>query len=100
MTLISFQIHDCAEQITFPVSVFSFVLTFQQKGFSFMSVQVKDINLTVGTGMGVGESIIQDVKGLSVVIQRSLRDLLHQIPTTEAAIRVIAFSLVKYLLLM
>ncbi|OVA12725.1 Pleckstrin homology domain [Macleaya cordata] len=53
-----------------------------------LTVQVEDINLTVGTGMGLGETIIQDVKGLSVVIRRSLRDLLHQIPTTEAAIKI------------
>ncbi|KAF6135503.1 hypothetical protein GIB67_015356, partial [Kingdonia uniflora] len=50
-------------------------------------VQVEDINLTVGTGEGPGESIIQDVEGLSIVIRRSLRDLLHKIPTTEAAIK-------------
>ncbi|XP_073111690.1 uncharacterized protein [Elaeis guineensis] len=53
-----------------------------------LTIKVKDINLTVGTGTVVGENIIQDVKGLSVVIHRSLRDLLHQIPTTEAAIRI------------
>lgn len=53
-----------------------------------LTIKVKDINLTVGTGAIVGESIIQDVKGLSVVIQRSLRDLLHQIPTIEAAVKI------------
>ncbi|KAF8380627.1 hypothetical protein HHK36_028116 [Tetracentron sinense] len=53
-----------------------------------LTVQVEDINLTVGTATGSGESIIQDVKGLSVVIRRSLRDLLHQIPSTEAAIKI------------
>lgn len=51
-------------------------------------MKVKDINLTVGIGMKSGETIIQDVEGLSVVIQRSLRDLLHQIPSTEALIKV------------
>ncbi|KAK9144775.1 hypothetical protein Sjap_004678 [Stephania japonica] len=50
--------------------------------------RVEDINLTVGTDIRTGESIIQDVRGLSVVIQRSLRDLLHQIPTMEAAIKI------------
>lgn len=45
----------------------------------------------MGTGTDVGESIIQDVKGISVVIQRSLRDLLHQIPSTEIAIKVLNF---------
>ncbi|KAI3918587.1 hypothetical protein MKX01_041907, partial [Papaver californicum] len=53
-----------------------------------LTVQVKDINLTVGTEAGLGESIIQDVKGVSVTIRRSLRDLLHQIPATEAAIKI------------
>jgi len=51
--------------------------------------QVKDINLTIGTGTLVGESIIRNVKGLSIVIQRSLRDLLHQIPSTEINIKVV-----------
>nr|XP_009413254.1 PREDICTED: uncharacterized protein LOC103994598 isoform X1 [Musa acuminata subsp. malaccensis] len=53
-----------------------------------MFIKVKDINLTVGIGMKSGETIIQDVEGLSVVIQRSLRDLLHQIPSTEALIKI------------
>ncbi|KAF9624988.1 hypothetical protein IFM89_016808 [Coptis chinensis] len=53
-----------------------------------ITIQVEDINLTVGAGMGPGQSIIQDVKGLSFVIRRSLRDLLHQIPTTEAVIKI------------
>ncbi|KAK8950503.1 hypothetical protein KSP40_PGU008212 [Platanthera guangdongensis] len=49
---------------------------------------VEDINLTVGTGIKCGESIIQDVSGLSVIIRRSLRDLSHQIPVTEATIQI------------
>ncbi|KAK9094958.1 hypothetical protein Scep_026427 [Stephania cephalantha] len=53
-----------------------------------LTVQIEDINLTVGTDIGTGESIIRDVRGLSVVIQRSLRDLLHQIPTMEVAIKI------------
>lgn len=53
-----------------------------------LTVLVEDINLNVGSGSEEGESIIQDVKGLSVVIRRSLRDLLHQIPSTEAAVKV------------
>lgn len=53
-------------------------------------MQVKDINLTVGTGTISGESIVQDVEGLSVVIQRSLRDIMHQIPTVEATIKVLS----------
>lgn len=52
-------------------------------------IKVEDINLNVGTGTDIGESIIQDVKGISVIIQRSLRDLLHQIPSTEIAIKVL-----------
>lgn len=57
-----------------------------------LSIQVEDINLNVGAGLQVGESIIQDVKGVSVVIRRALRDLLHQAPSTEVAVRVcIAF---------
>jgi vacuolar protein sorting-associated protein 13A/C len=38
-----------------------------------------------------GETIIQDVKGLSVEIRRSLRDLMHQLPVVEAAIKVAHF---------
>ncbi|GFZ15404.1 pleckstrin homology (PH) domain-containing protein [Actinidia rufa] len=53
-----------------------------------LSVQVEDINLNVGTGTEIGESIIQDVKGVTVIIRRSLRDLLHQIPSTEVSIRI------------
>ncbi|GKU95669.1 hypothetical protein SLEP1_g9000 [Rubroshorea leprosula] len=53
-----------------------------------LTIVVEDINLNVGTGSDVGESIIQDVKGVSVVIQRSLRDLLHQVPRIEAAIKI------------
>ncbi|PIA31102.1 hypothetical protein AQUCO_05300139v1 [Aquilegia coerulea] len=53
-----------------------------------MTIQVEDINLTVGTRTGHGESIIKDVKGLSVVLRRSLRDLLHQIPTTAVAVKI------------
>ncbi|KAK6122244.1 hypothetical protein DH2020_044005 [Rehmannia glutinosa] len=49
---------------------------------------VEDINLNVGSGSELGESIIQDVKGVSFVIQRSLRDLLHQVPSVEVAITI------------
>ncbi|XP_050141691.1 uncharacterized protein LOC126617690 [Malus sylvestris] len=52
-----------------------------------LTVQVEDINLNVGTKAELGESIIQDVKGVSVVIRRSLRDLLHQIPSVEVVIK-------------
>nr|AFN89138.1 vacuolar protein sorting 13 [Mesembryanthemum crystallinum] len=51
-----------------------------------LTVLVEDINLKIGTGKQLGDSIIQDVNGLSIVIRRSLRDLLHQIPDTEATI--------------
>ncbi|KAL8266737.1 hypothetical protein R6Q59_004081 [Mikania micrantha] len=53
-----------------------------------MTVKVEDINLNVGTGTELGESIIHDVKGVSIIISRSLRDLLHQIPSTEVAIKI------------
>ncbi|KAE9596742.1 putative vacuolar protein sorting-associated protein [Lupinus albus] len=53
-----------------------------------LTVQVEDINLNVGTGTDLGESIIQDVNGLSVIIHRSLRDLLHQFPSTEVIIKI------------
>uniref|UniRef100_A0A2P2MGT2 Uncharacterized protein LOC105636609 n=3 Tax=Rhizophora mucronata TaxID=61149 RepID=A0A2P2MGT2_RHIMU len=53
-----------------------------------LTIQVADINLNVGTGTELGESIIQDVKGISIVIRRSLRDLFHKIPSTEAAIKI------------
>ncbi|KAH7549714.1 hypothetical protein JRO89_XS13G0070800 [Xanthoceras sorbifolium] len=53
-----------------------------------LTILVEDINLNVGAGLEVGESIIQDVKGVSVVIRRSLRDLLHQIPSTEVSIKI------------
>ncbi|KAL8141812.1 hypothetical protein V2J09_014844 [Rumex salicifolius] len=53
-----------------------------------LTVLVEDINLNVGTGTELGDSIIHEVKGVSVVIQRSLRDLLHQVPSVEAKIGV------------
>ncbi|KAK1306613.1 hypothetical protein QJS10_CPA10g01049 [Acorus calamus] len=53
-----------------------------------MTVQVKDINLTVGMGHVSGDSMIQDVKGLSITINRSLRDLLHRVPSIEARIMI------------
>ncbi|XP_052211647.1 uncharacterized protein LOC127814276 isoform X2 [Diospyros lotus] len=53
-----------------------------------LTVMVEDINLNVGMGTEVGESIIQDVKGISIVVQRPLRDLLHQLPSIEIAIKV------------
>lgn len=43
----------------------------------------------MGAGSELGESIVQDVNGISIVIQRSLRDLLHQIPSIEVAIKVL-----------
>jgi hypothetical protein len=39
-----------------------------------------------------GETIIQDVEGLSFELRRSLRDLRHQLPVVEAAIKVEHFS--------
>ncbi|XP_062073801.1 uncharacterized protein LOC133778015 isoform X2 [Humulus lupulus] len=53
-----------------------------------LTIQVEDIHLNVGTGTDLGESIIHDVRGISIVIQRSLRDLLHQIPNTEIKIKI------------
>ncbi|CAH8391411.1 unnamed protein product [Eruca vesicaria subsp. sativa] len=53
-----------------------------------MKVMVMDINLNVGSGAEIGESIIQDVNGVSVTINRSLRDLLHQIPSIEVSIMI------------
>ncbi|CAM8984893.1 unnamed protein product [Rhodiola kirilowii] len=49
---------------------------------------VEDINLNVGVGSELGDSIIQNVKGVSIVIRRSLRDLFHQIPSTEITIKI------------
>lgn len=49
---------------------------------------MKDINLSIGIDMVRGESIIQDVHGLSVEIRRSLRDLSHLMPAVEASIKV------------
>lgn len=66
------------------------------KKYTFWVLQVEDINLTVGTGTSLGESIIQDVKGLSVVVRRSLRDLLHQIPNIEAGIQVLKCSFQRH----
>jgi vacuolar protein sorting-associated protein 13A/C len=57
-----------------------------------MKIMVMDINLNVGSGAEIGESIIQDVKGVSVTINRSLRDLLHQIPSIEVSIEVCFIS--------
>lgn len=53
-----------------------------------ISLLVQDVNLTVGVSGQPGESIIQDVSGLSLMIRRSLRDLWHQIPNIEAAIKI------------
>ncbi|KAL5230936.1 hypothetical protein ABZP36_029712 [Zizania latifolia] len=53
-----------------------------------LTVTVKDINLTIGMNMVCGKTIIQDVEGLSLEIHRSLRDLMHQLPVVEAAIKV------------
>lgn len=53
-----------------------------------LTISVEDINLNVGAGSELGESIIQDVNGVSIVILRSLRDLLHQIPSVEVAIKI------------
>ncbi|XP_060207492.1 uncharacterized protein LOC132635217 [Lycium barbarum] len=53
-----------------------------------LTISVKDINLNVGAGSELGESIIQGVNGVSIVIKRSLRDLLHQIPSVEVAIKI------------
>ncbi|XP_076943882.1 uncharacterized protein LOC143614277 [Bidens hawaiensis] len=53
-----------------------------------MTIKVEDINLNVGTGKELGESIIHDVKGVSIIINRSLRDLLHQIPSTEVVVKI------------
>uniref|UniRef100_A0A0E0BDW2 PH domain-containing protein n=1 Tax=Oryza glumipatula TaxID=40148 RepID=A0A0E0BDW2_9ORYZ len=53
-----------------------------------LTVTVKDINLTIGMNMVCGETIIQDVEGLSFEIHRSLRDLMHQLPAVEASIKV------------
>ncbi|RLN19158.1 hypothetical protein C2845_PM02G19660 [Panicum miliaceum] len=53
-----------------------------------LTVTVKDINLVIGMDMVRGETIIQDVEGLSFELRRSLRDLRHQLPVVEAAIKV------------
>ncbi|ESW28603.1 hypothetical protein PHAVU_002G003000 [Phaseolus vulgaris] len=53
-----------------------------------LTVQVEEINLNVGTGSDIGESIIQDVNGLSVTIHRSLRDLLGQFPSIEVIVKI------------
>ncbi|MFS7932071.1 hypothetical protein Hanom_Chr04g00363451 [Helianthus anomalus] len=54
-----------------------------------MTIKVEDINLNVGTGTKLGESIIHDVKGVSIIISRSLPDLLHQVPSTKVSIKVL-----------
>ncbi|GAB2263603.1 hypothetical protein Droror1_Dr00025737 [Drosera rotundifolia] len=53
-----------------------------------LTVLIEDINLNVGIGNEIGDSIIQEVNGVSVVIQRSLRDLFHQVPSSEVTIEV------------
>ncbi|GAB2273666.1 hypothetical protein Dimus_008448 [Dionaea muscipula] len=53
-----------------------------------LTVLVEDINLNVGIGNVVGDSIIQEVDGVSIVIRRSLRDLFHQVPSTEVTIEI------------
>ncbi|XP_057872719.2 uncharacterized protein LOC131078906 isoform X2 [Cryptomeria japonica] len=54
----------------------------------FLSLQVQDVNLAVGVSGNLGERIIEDVNGFSLVIRRSLRDLWHQIPSIEAVIKI------------
>ncbi|KAE8702415.1 hypothetical protein F3Y22_tig00110482pilonHSYRG00005 [Hibiscus syriacus] len=56
--------------------------------FDIMTIKIEDINLNVGTESVLSESIIKDVKGVSIVIRRSLRDLMHQVPSIEAAIKI------------
>ncbi|XP_042024109.1 uncharacterized protein LOC121771392 [Salvia splendens] len=53
-----------------------------------LQILVEDINLNVGSGSVLGESIIQNVKGVSLVIQRTLRDLFHRVPSTEVTITI------------
>ncbi|WVZ57683.1 hypothetical protein U9M48_008037 [Paspalum notatum var. saurae] len=53
-----------------------------------LTVTVRDINLVIGMNMVRGETIIQDVEGISFELRRSLRDLRHQLPAVEAAIKV------------
>ncbi|XP_008465914.2 uncharacterized protein LOC103503494 isoform X1 [Cucumis melo] len=53
-----------------------------------LTVLIDDINLNVAVGAELGDSIIEDVKGVSVIIRRSLRDLLHQIPSLEVGIQI------------
>ncbi|XVF52445.1 hypothetical protein PTKIN_Ptkin05aG0018700 [Pterospermum kingtungense] len=56
--------------------------------FEKMTILVEDINLNVGTEAVISDTIIKDVKGVSIVIWRSLRDLMHQVPNIEAAIKI------------
>lgn len=60
-------------------------------------MQVEDINLNVGTESDLSESIIKDVKGVSIVIRRSLRDLMHQIPSIDADIKVMDYVFIDVL---
>ncbi|GMH29787.1 hypothetical protein Nepgr_031630 [Nepenthes gracilis] len=53
-----------------------------------LTVLVEDINLNVGTGSELGDSIIQEVNGVSIIIRRSLRDLFHQVPSTETTVEI------------
>ncbi|EPS74221.1 hypothetical protein M569_00532, partial [Genlisea aurea] len=53
-----------------------------------MNIVVDDIKLNVGSGSELSESIIQDVKGVSFLMQRSLRDLCHNFPDIEVDIMV------------
>ncbi|XP_051144600.1 uncharacterized protein LOC127260739 isoform X2 [Andrographis paniculata] len=53
-----------------------------------LKILVENINLNVGSGSELGESIVQDVRGISFVIKRSLRDVLHQIPSVEVSVMI------------
>lgn len=64
-----------------------------------MIIQIDDINLNVAVGAELGDSIIEDVKGVSVIIRRSLRDLLRQIPSLEVGIQV-AMSTIPFLIIL
>ncbi|KAL2636221.1 hypothetical protein R1flu_007700 [Riccia fluitans] len=52
------------------------------------TLQLEDLHLVVGVGGKTGEGIIQEANGLSLEVRRPIRDLWHQLPVVEAAVKI------------
>ncbi|CAM6084054.1 unnamed protein product [Calypogeia fissa] len=52
------------------------------------TLELEDLHLVVGVNGQTGEGIIQEARGLALVVRRPIRDLWHQLPAAEASIRI------------